>query len=223
MRFHLPIVKCTHPSEARIRHVVVPSHCPGTVLAAVQGKLYLSVRAQGALWHAIFFEFHKNLICKSWRTIYLPCIVYTIPGNNEVGLWNLESKYRQTVLWASPSPILSTTHSSPHSVSAVHAIQTVGAHGHLSTNVLTVGTDMRLRFWDLQRPSDSKIISCSATERIDQSLVSYRLVTISGIREKGCLKIYLQKYRIRYIYLMFDLIHFTLKFAVKNWWMEQKL
>ena len=39
MRFQLPIVKCVHPNEARIRQLAITPHCPGSVLAAVQGTL----------------------------------------------------------------------------------------------------------------------------------------------------------------------------------------
>ena len=35
-------------------------------------------------------------------------ILHFVPqGNNEVGLWNMESQFRQLALWASAAPILS--------------------------------------------------------------------------------------------------------------------
>ena len=88
-------------------------------------------------------------------------------GNNEVGLWNLESRYRQKVL---------TTLNAPnHSISALYPLQSVDSHGHVSTNILTAGTDMRVRFWDLQQPSKSEIVSFAANEIVERSTISYRL------------------------------------------------
>lgn len=129
MRFQLPIVKCTHPSEARIRQLVIPPHLPGSVLAAVQ-------------------------------------------GNNEVGLWNLESRYRQKVL--------TTLNASNHSISALYPLQSVDSHSHVSTNILTAGTDMRVRFWDLQQPSNSEIVSFAANEIVERSTISYSKKLVEG-------------------------------------------
>lgn len=109
-----------------------------------------------------------------YYTIGVSLIFDILTGNNEVGLWNLESRYRQKVLWASSSPTLSTTQSSSNSVSAIHAIQTVNSQGYVSTNVLTAGTDMRIRFWDLQQPNNSEILSFAATDSIDASSISYK-------------------------------------------------
>ena len=70
MRFRLPIVKCCHPSEARIRQLlVVASHTAS--------------HSAG------------------------PYVLASVQGNNEVGLWNMESQFRQLALWASAAPILS--------------------------------------------------------------------------------------------------------------------
>lgn len=32
-----------------------------------------------------------------------------VQGNNEISMWNLETGFRQCVLWASPTPALSNT------------------------------------------------------------------------------------------------------------------
>ena len=88
-------------------------------------------------------------------------------GNNEVGLWNLESRYRQKVL--------TTLNASNHSISALYPLQSVDSHSHVSTNILTAGTDMRVRFWDLQQPSNSEIVSFAANEIVERSTISYRL------------------------------------------------
>ena len=65
LRFRLPIVKCCHPSESRIRQLVIAHAQPG------------------------------------------PHVLASVQGNNEVGLWNMESQFRQLALWASAAPILS--------------------------------------------------------------------------------------------------------------------
>lgn len=36
-----------------------------------------------------------------------PYVLASVQGNNEVGLWNMESQFRQLALWASAAPILS--------------------------------------------------------------------------------------------------------------------
>ena len=88
-------------------------------------------------------------------------------------MWNLESRYRQKVLWASSSPILSTT-PNPNSVSVIYPIQTANHQGYVSTSLLTAGTDMRIRFWDMQQPNNSDIVSFGATELVDRSSISYK-------------------------------------------------
>jgi phosphoinositide-3-kinase regulatory subunit 4 len=50
--------------------------------------------------------------------------------------------------------------------------------------VLTAGTDMRLRYWNLQSPADSYIVAGGASEVINPSLVSYRysIVRLGDVR-----------------------------------------
>ncbi len=122
LRFQMPIVKCTHPAESRIRQLVIPGS--GEVLASVQ-------------------------------------------GNNEVGLWNMESQFRQLVLWASTSPLLSTNQSNSNSVTSMQSI-----HNHDMNVLLTSGTDMRIRFWDLRNPEQSYIVA--SNEKVCQNTVSYK-------------------------------------------------
>ena len=139
-------VKCTHPAESRIRQLAIPKS--GEVLAAVQ-------------------------------------------GNNEVGLWNLESQFRQLVncpffclltmyvrnfglfcyqvLWASSSPLLSINQGNTQSVTAMQSI-----HNHEMNVLITAGTDMRIRFWDLQNPEHSYIVSGASNEKITPGNVSYK-------------------------------------------------
>ena len=104
MRFRLPIVKCCHPSEARIRQLlVVASHTAS--------------HSAG------------------------PYVLASVQGNNEVGLWNMESQFRQLALWASAAPLLSKDRPSLSSVTSMHAIRSPGG----LNAVVTAGTDMRIR------------------------------------------------------------------------------
>lgn len=123
LRFQMPIVKCTHPAESRIRNLIIPEKS-GEVLASVQ-------------------------------------------GNNEVGLWNMESQFRQLVLWASTSPLLSTNQTNSHSVTAMQSIR-----NHNMNVLLTSGTDMRIRFWDLQNPDQSYVVAGASNEQ--KSPVTYK-------------------------------------------------
>jgi phosphoinositide-3-kinase regulatory subunit 4 len=127
LRFQLPIVKCTHPAESRIRQLVISGS--GEVLASVQ-------------------------------------------GNNEVGLWNMESQFRQLVLWSSSSPLLSTNQSNSQSISAMHSV-----HNHEMNVLLTAGTDMRVRYWNLQSPEESYIVCGASNEKITPGNVTYRRVS----------------------------------------------
>lgn len=37
------------------------------------------------------------------------CILSSVQGNNEISMWNLETGFREKVLWASRAPPLSKT------------------------------------------------------------------------------------------------------------------
>merc|ERR1712223_956660 len=130
LRFQLPIVKCTHPAESRIRQLTIPGS--GEVLASVQ-------------------------------------------GNNEVGLWNMESQFRQLVLWASSSPLLSTNQSNSQSVTAMQSV-----HNHEMNVLITAGPDNRIRYWDLQNPDRSYIIAGAYNEKSSTSNVSYKTKLVDG-------------------------------------------
>ena len=79
-------------------------------------------------------EIHSMCIDSNWRFWSKICIfnsfifllgevLASVQGNNEVGLWNMESQFRQLVLWASSSPLLSTNQSNSQSVTAMQSIQ----------------------------------------------------------------------------------------------------
>ena len=81
------------------------------------------------------YVIHSPCIDSNWRFWSKICILKTlsfflpgevlasVQGNNEVGLWNMESQFRQLVLWASSSPLLSTNQSNSQSVTAMQSIQ----------------------------------------------------------------------------------------------------
>ena len=89
-------------------------------------------------------------------------------------MWNLESRYRQKVLWSSTAPIFSSNSSSPHSVSAIYPFRTRNNQGQPSTNILTAGTDMRIRYWDLDQPTNSEVISFGANESSERPVITYK-------------------------------------------------
>jgi len=92
------------------------------------------------------------------------CLLVSVQGNNEVGVWNLESGSRQQVLWASTAPPLAAAQASQHSACALLA----------SGNcVVSGGTDCRLRWWDMATPTNSFVMACD-------SQPSYRTKLVDG-------------------------------------------
>jgi len=91
-------------------------------------------------------------------------LLAAVQGNNEVGLWSLESGFRHTAVWASPSTPLSPASSSQHSVCCA-AICGAG--------LLTGGTDCKIRYWHLPQPQDSFVVGAEAAH---QPQVKSRLV-----------------------------------------------
>ena len=67
--------------------------------------------------------FGQNLAFSTLSFFLLGEVLASVQGNNEVGLWNMESQFRQLVLWASSSPLLSTNQSNSQSVTAMQSIQ----------------------------------------------------------------------------------------------------
>ncbi len=45
-----------------------------------------------------------------------------------------------------------------------------------NTFLLTAGSDMRIRYWDLSSPANSHIVAGAASDPINQTLVAYRFV-----------------------------------------------
>lgn len=81
-------------------------------------------------------------------------IYCSVDGNNEVSTWDCESASRTKTLWASPAPCLSSTHSSHHSV-----LSMIVDSSKDTNSVITAGDDMKIRFWDLNNPARSYVVS----------------------------------------------------------------
>ncbi|XP_043266677.1 phosphoinositide 3-kinase regulatory subunit 4 isoform X2 [Venturia canescens] len=101
-------------------------------------------------------------------------IISAVQGNNEISMWNLETAFRQTVLWASSAPPLSHSQEG-HSVCAMHS-GTIDRSGFL----LAGGTDMRLRFWDLNTPTESYVTLPAASDVLVPNSLAYEQRLIDG-------------------------------------------
>ncbi|CAB4056384.1 PIK3R4 [Lepeophtheirus salmonis] len=108
-------------------------------------------------------------------------VIASTQANNEVGIWNVESQYRSTVLWASNNPVLSATEASPHSVCSMFCICSKASN---TNSIITGGTDMRLRFWDLTSPPNSYVFASAATENLkpNPSHISFESKLVDGTR-----------------------------------------
>ncbi|XP_048750935.2 phosphoinositide 3-kinase regulatory subunit 4-like isoform X2 [Ostrea edulis] len=103
-------------------------------------------------------------------------LISATQGNNEVSIWDVETGARQKALWASPTPTLSLNQASHHSVYGLHIAVT-------DTNVfmLTGGSDMRARFWDISYPANSFILAGAASDPVQQTGVNYRAKIVDGV------------------------------------------
>lgn len=81
-------------------------------------------------------------------------IYCSVDGNNEVSTWDCESASRTKTLWASSAPCLSSTQTSHHSV-----LSMIVDSSKETNSVITAGDDMKIRFWDLNNPHRSYIVS----------------------------------------------------------------
>lgn len=86
--------------------------------------------------------------------LYQSWVIAAVQGNNEVSMWDMETGDRRFTLWASSAPPLSELQPSPHSV---HGIYCSPADGN--PILLTAGSDMKIRFWDLAYPERSYVVA----------------------------------------------------------------
>lgn len=111
-------------------------------------------------------------------------IISAVQGNNEVSMWDVETGARQKALWASPSPALSHRDSSDESVYGTYIAATDN-----SVFMITGGSDMRIRFWDLNTPSSSYLMVGAATDAPQQITTTYesRLVDGTEVIKENCI------------------------------------
>ncbi|XP_018329607.1 phosphoinositide 3-kinase regulatory subunit 4 [Agrilus planipennis] len=102
-------------------------------------------------------------------------IISSVQGNNEISMWNLETGFRQCVLWGSSSPPLSKTHMINHSVCAMLS-GCIDRSGFL----LAGGTDQRVRFWNLHSPTESCLVIPSPNDNISGTPLTYKHRLIDG-------------------------------------------
>ncbi|KAL1417642.1 hypothetical protein MTO96_026690 [Rhipicephalus appendiculatus] len=101
-----------------------------------------------------------------------------VEGNNEVSLWDLETQARLRTLWASASPPLSEKQAS----SPVHSVYSMYISPlECGPFMLTAGSDMRIRLWDINNPLASHVVAGSATDTLTQSF-SYKSSLIDGTK-----------------------------------------
>ncbi|XP_064461325.1 phosphoinositide 3-kinase regulatory subunit 4-like [Ornithodoros turicata] len=99
-----------------------------------------------------------------------------VQGNNEVSSWDIETDARLRTLWACSHPPFSETHVSPHSVFSMYI-----SPRDSGNFILTAGSDMRIRYWDMSKPSSSFIVAESALST-HTFLASYRSSLIDGTK-----------------------------------------
>nr|CAD7406477.1 unnamed protein product [Timema cristinae] len=102
-------------------------------------------------------------------------VLSSVQGNNEISMWNLETQFRQAVLWASNAPPLSLSEVSSHSVNAMYA-SSIDRVPFLFAG----GTDMRLRYWDLDSPSGSYLAIPAANDTLNMATLAYKSRLIDG-------------------------------------------
>ncbi|OXU19045.1 hypothetical protein TSAR_000320 [Trichomalopsis sarcophagae] len=101
-------------------------------------------------------------------------IISAVQGNNEISMWNLETGFRQMVLWASSAPPLSHSQGG-HSVCAMHSA-CIDRSGFL----LASGSDMRLRFWNLHTPNESYVVLPATNDSLALNSLAYEQRLIDG-------------------------------------------
>lgn len=82
-------------------------------------------------------------------------------------MWNLETGFRQMVLWASSAPPLSHSQGG-HSVCSMYSA-CIDRYGFL----LASGTDKRLRYWNLQQPIGSYTVLPASNSTLPTNSVTY--------------------------------------------------
>jgi len=103
-------------------------------------------------------------------------LLVSVQGNNEVGVWSVESGSRQQAVWASTAPPLAISHPSQHSVCCM---------AMAGTGLITGGTDCKVRYWHLTHPQDSSVVGADYTHTVRTRLVEGTEVFVEGGRGRG--------------------------------------
>ncbi|KAI1294765.1 Phosphoinositide 3-kinase regulatory subunit 4 [Halotydeus destructor] len=93
-----------------------------------------------------------------------------VKSNNEVTLFDCESSSRLKTLWASKAPALSknASLSSPDSVLGMVSMTTNNSNG-----LITCGSDMRIRYWDLKDAANSCVLTDGLRPNNNQVLLGH--------------------------------------------------
>ncbi|XP_012156619.1 phosphoinositide 3-kinase regulatory subunit 4 isoform X2 [Ceratitis capitata] len=115
----------------------------------------------------------RKVACHPTEPSYL---ISAYQANNEVSLWNIETGHRQTVLWASQTPLLSNTQTSETATSC-------GILSGIVNNspfLLTGSSDQRIRYWDLNEPKNSALKVPAIKDNLDDISFTYDSQIIDG-------------------------------------------
>nr|CAH0112606.1 unnamed protein product [Daphnia galeata] len=107
------------------------------------------------------------------------CLISAVNHNNEISIWDWENQSRTLALWASPTPPLSSYQGSCHNSYGAFIGCRIG--GHNKPFILSGGSDLRLRYWDLFNPEQSALISGGAYDTIRNQDVTYDLRLVDGV------------------------------------------
>ncbi|CAL1546383.1 unnamed protein product [Lymnaea stagnalis] len=105
-------------------------------------------------------------------------LVASFNWNNEVSMWDAETGQRQKTLWPSSTPPLTYTKQNKNKEDEGIGGVYVGSTDSKAF-VLTGGTDLRLRFWDLNYPANSMCFNYGLDDHRTLSL-NYRSQLIEG-------------------------------------------
>lgn len=103
-------------------------------------------------------------------------LISSFQGNNEVAIWDIDKpQTRQKVFWPSATTVLSQQRATVNSIMSMHLWK-----NNNSTSLLCAGTDMRIRNWNLTRPTTSHIV-CRGPADKDKYTAVYELKKVDGI------------------------------------------
>ncbi|CAF89815.1 unnamed protein product, partial [Tetraodon nigroviridis] len=107
--------------------------------------------------------------------LYQSSVIAAAHRNSSSSSWDMVTVYRKFTLWLSPAQLLLEMQPSPHSV---HGLYCSPADGN--PLLLTAGSDMRIRFWDLAYPERSYIVAGGANDSLHCPSVLYSRKIIEG-------------------------------------------